>query len=241
MSRIVVFGAGGRAGRTAVAEALRRGHTVTAVVRDPASHQDLAELDAAGTSGPGGTAGSDTDTGADTGAGAGAAAGGGLSVVAGDVLDAASVAKAAAGTDAAIVAAADLSIPARDFFGRAARAVGTGLAEAGVRRVVYVGIASLLPGKDGVALLDDPGFPAEHREFSLGHAAGLEALRETSLDWLYISPAGDFDHDGERAGSYRLTDHGDWESRLSYPDFAIALLDEIDEPAHRGVHLAITS
>lgn len=42
MSRIVIFGAGGRAGRAAVAEACQRGHEVTAVVRDPAKHRGLA-------------------------------------------------------------------------------------------------------------------------------------------------------------------------------------------------------
>jgi uncharacterized protein len=41
MTRIAVFGAGGRAGRAVTAEALSRGHTVTAVVRDPARHPDL--------------------------------------------------------------------------------------------------------------------------------------------------------------------------------------------------------
>jgi uncharacterized protein len=41
MTKIVVFGAGGRAGRAAVGEARRRGHQVTAVVRDPAEHGDL--------------------------------------------------------------------------------------------------------------------------------------------------------------------------------------------------------
>ncbi|GIF51680.1 hypothetical protein DFJ67_7755 [Asanoa ferruginea] len=41
MSSIIVFGAGGRAGRRVVTEALRRGHRVTAVVRDPAKHGDL--------------------------------------------------------------------------------------------------------------------------------------------------------------------------------------------------------
>nr|BFE88776.1 hypothetical protein GCM10020093_113770 [Planobispora longispora] len=42
MGRIIIFGAGGRAGGAAVAEARRRGHRVTAVVRDPARHGDLA-------------------------------------------------------------------------------------------------------------------------------------------------------------------------------------------------------
>src|SRR3954453_4479010 len=42
MSKIIIFGAGGRAGRAAVAEARRRGHDVTAVVRDVARHRELA-------------------------------------------------------------------------------------------------------------------------------------------------------------------------------------------------------
>ncbi|MGC4810267.1 NAD(P)H-binding protein [Micromonospora sp. DT228] len=42
--RIVVFGAGGRAGRRTVAEARRRGHQITAVVRDPAGHGDLTDV-----------------------------------------------------------------------------------------------------------------------------------------------------------------------------------------------------
>ncbi|HEX2312530.1 MAG TPA: NAD(P)H-binding protein, partial [Thermomonospora sp.] len=48
MGKIIVFGAGGRAGRAAVAEAVRRGHEVTAVVRDPARHPDLAAAIPAG-------------------------------------------------------------------------------------------------------------------------------------------------------------------------------------------------
>ncbi|GAB2720926.1 NAD(P)-dependent oxidoreductase [Kitasatospora kifunensis] len=42
MSRIAVFGAGGNAGRRAVAQAVARGHQVTAVVREPARHPELA-------------------------------------------------------------------------------------------------------------------------------------------------------------------------------------------------------
>ena len=44
MSRIIIFGAGGRAGRRAVAEAVARGHRVTAVVRDLARYPELATL-----------------------------------------------------------------------------------------------------------------------------------------------------------------------------------------------------
>ncbi|MEU7928947.1 NAD(P)H-binding protein [Micromonospora sp. NPDC049107] len=202
---IVVFGAGGRAGRRAVAEARRRGHRVTAVVRDPAAHGDLGEAH----------------------------------VVAGDVTDAASVARAAAGQDAAISAAVDLSRPPRDFFTTSSRALAAGLAEAGVRRLVVVGLASIMPGASGVALMDEPGYPDGYRSFYLGHAAGLDELRTCDLDWAYVAPAGDFDHDGTRTGGYRVAEHGDPASRISYPDFAIALVDEIEAPRHHRSALSV--
>ncbi|WP_433128019.1 NAD(P)-dependent oxidoreductase [Micromonospora sp. CA-240977] len=203
--RIVVFGAGGRAGRRATAEARRRGHQVTAVVRDPAGHSDLVDV----------------------------------RVVAGDVVDAGSIARAAAGHDAAISAAVDLTMPPHDFFTASSRALATGLATAGVRRLVVVGLASIMPGASGAALMDEPGYPNEYRSFYLGHAAGLDELRTSDLDWVYLAPAGDFDHDGTRTGHYRLAEHGDPTSRISYPDFAIALVDEIEEPRHHRTAASI--
>ncbi|TXK38220.1 NAD(P)-dependent oxidoreductase [Nonomuraea sp. C10] len=202
---IVVFGAGGRAGRQAVAEACRRGHRVTAVVRDPASHGDLTDV----------------------------------RVVAGDVTDGTSVAHAAAGHDAAISAAADLSAPPHEFFTASARALTTGLAKAGVRRLAVVGLASIMPGASGAPLMDEPGYPNEYRAFYLGHAAGLAVLQECDLDWAYVAPAGDFDHAGTRTGRYRIADHADPASRITYADFAVALLDEIEAPHPRRAAVSI--
>lgn len=198
---IVIFGAGGRAGRQAVTEARRRGHRVTAVVRDPAGHRDLTDVQ----------------------------------VVAGDVTDAMGIERAAAGQDAAISAAVDLSVPAQEFFTATSRALATGLAKAGVRRLVVVGLASIMPGRSGVRLMDEPGYPNEYRPFYLGHAAGLDELRTSDLDWAYVAPAGDFGHGGTRTGRYRVAEHGDPDSRITYADFAIALLDEIETPRrHRA-------
>lgn len=202
---IVVFGAGGRAGRQAVAEARRRGHQVTAVVRDPAAHGDLSDV----------------------------------RVVAGDVTDPVSVERAAAGHDAALSAAADLSVAPHDFFTASARALSTGLAKAGVPRLVVVGLASVMPGASGAPLMDEPGYPNEYRDFFLGHAAGLDELRTCDLDWAYVAPAGDFDHDGTRTGRYLLADHGDMTSRITYADFAIALLDEVEAPRHHRAAISI--
>ncbi|MFI9640350.1 NAD(P)-dependent oxidoreductase [Micromonospora sp. NPDC051925] len=203
--KIVVYGAGGRAGRQAVAEAQRRGHQVTAVVRDPAGHRDLDDV----------------------------------RVMAGDVTDPVSIGQTAAGQDAAISAAVDLSVPPHDFFTASSRALTTGLAQAGVRRLVVVGLAPVLPGASGAALMDEPGYPNEYRSFYLGHAAGLAELRAGDLDWAYLAPAGDFDHGGTRTGGYRLAEHGDPASRISYPDFAIALLDEIETPRHHRAAASI--
>jgi uncharacterized protein len=211
MSKIVIFGAGGRAGRQAVAEARRRGHEVTAVVRDPSRHSGLAD--------------------------------GGVWVAAGDVTDMAGVTALAAGHDAAIHAAAvyGAGTDPGAFFTGAAYALVEGLRQAGVDRLVAVGLSTLLPGPDGTRLLDSPGFPAEFRPFCLAHAAGLEVLRAEggALDWVYVSPAGDFDHEGERTGHYGVREQGDATARISYADFALVLLDEAETPRHHRSHLAV--
>ncbi|MEV4640462.1 hypothetical protein AB0J80_24275 [Actinoplanes sp. NPDC049548] len=68
----------------------------------------------------------------------------------------------------------------------------------------------------------------------------MEALRAAAggPDWLVVSPAGDFDHGGGRTGRYRLA-AAEADSRVSYADFAVAVLDEIDSPRHRRVHIGV--
>ncbi|WP_214325944.1 NAD(P)-dependent oxidoreductase [Nonomuraea sediminis] len=208
MSRIIVFGAGGRGGRATIQEAVRRGHRVTAVVRDSGKHADLV---------------SD-----------------GVEVVVGDVTDVEAVARLAKGHDAAVNSTADLNADFDAFFSTAARATLEALAAAGVGRLVTVGLASLLENASGVPLMDTPGYPQEYRSFYLGHEAGMRVLRETAtpVDWVVLSPAGDFDHGGTPTGRYRLAP-GDADSRITYADFALAVLDEIDNPAHHKTHLGI--
>jgi uncharacterized protein len=208
MSKIAVFGAGGRAGRAAVGEARQRGHEVTAIVRDSARYGDLA---------------------AD-----------GVHLVAGDVTDVNSVAGVAEGHDAAISAVYDAGAQPDAFFTTAAHALLDGLTRAGVGRLIVVGLASVLKTASGTALMDTPGYPQEYRAFYLGHAAGADVLRgaTTELDWLVVSPAGDFDHHGPRTGRYR-TAVAEAASQVSYADFAIALLDEIDAPKHHRAHVGI--
>lgn len=163
-----------------------------------------------------------------------------MRLVSGDITDADRVAAVAAGHDAAISAAADLAADPHDFFTTSARALVDGLRKAAVQRLVMVGLASVLPGKTGGPLMDEPGYPNEYRSFMLGHAAGLDVLRAADLDWLYVAPAGDFDHEGGRLGHYEIPEWADASARISYADFAIALLDEIDTPRHHRRTLAVT-
>ncbi|MDA0568038.1 NAD(P)H-binding protein [Streptomonospora sp. S1-112] len=210
--RIAVFGAGGRAGREVVAEARRRGHRVTAAVRDPAAHAGLA--------------------------------GEGVALVAADAADAAAVAAVAADHDAVVSTAAAYG-PGTDphaFFTHSARALLEAARRSRSGRLIVVGLGGLLTDASGRPLVDALGVPEEFRPFCDGHAAGLAELRAggADVDWLYLSPAGDFDHGGDRRGGYRVVEHGEVEARISYPDFAVAVLDETERPRHRRVHLAVT-
>jgi putative NADH-flavin reductase len=164
----------------------------------------------------------------------------GVRTVAGDATDARSIARLSIGHDAAISAVYDPTSQPDAFFTSASRALLDGLAQAGVSRLVGVGLASVLETASGDLLMDTPGYPQDYRAFYLGHAAGTSVLRTATpdLDWLVLSPAGDFDHGGARTGRYR-TAPAEATSRISYADFAMALLDEIDDPQHHRTHLGV--
>jgi putative NADH-flavin reductase len=157
-------------------------------------------------------------------------------LVAGDVTDAARIAELAAGHDAVIAAVYDGGTDPTEFFPNAARALVGGLD--GVR-LIWVGLASNLPGPDGTPLMDSPGYPQEYRSFFLAHQAALDTFAASTLDWVSLAPAGDFNHaDPTRTGSYRLGP-GDPTAVTSYADFAIALLDEYERAAHRRQSLGV--
>jgi putative NADH-flavin reductase len=110
-------------------------------------------------------------------------------------------------------------------------------------RVGFVGGAgSLLVTPDGPRLIDTPDFPAMFKIEAESHADVLEALRvsDSGTDWFYVSPAAGFGSyaPGKRTANYRtggdvlLTDE-DGNSEISGADFAIAFVDEIDQPTHR--------
>ena len=109
--------------------------------------------------------------------------------------------------------------------------------DADVKRLLVVGGGGSLEVAPGLELLDAPGFPEEHRGPAEGPREALRLLRtETVLDWTMLCP-GAIIEPGERTGQFRLgTDqllvNAAGESRISVQDFALAMIDELEKPAH---------
>jgi putative NADH-flavin reductase len=208
--KILVIGATGNIGQRVVREALSRGHEVTGAVRDPTAVQAPDPR---------------------------------VRLVKADATRADDVARAAKGADAVVSAISPRpnarGLPAPSLQANA-RALVDGLRRAGVKRVLYVGGASSLEVAPGQALADQPDFPeiykAEARE-------GREALavwrnEADGLDWTYLSPAVEIGP-GRRTGKYRTT--GDkvlfdsaGKSFISFDDYAVAVLDELEHPRNIG-------
>jgi putative NADH-flavin reductase len=158
------------------------------------------------------------------------AAGPRVAAVAGDVNEPVALAKSLAGHDAVISAAPFRNTDPDVLIG----AVRT----SGVKRYIIVGGAATLMNAEGQRLLDTPAL-AKFKESPepAGGARFLEAIRKvTDLDWTFFSPAVNF-APGPRTGKFRLG--GDTvvtdpqgQSRVSMEDYAIALVDELEKPAH---------
>ena len=104
-----------------------------------------------------------------------------------------------------------------------------------VRLLVVGGAGSLYVNPEHTVQVKDlESFPAMFKPLADMQGAALDDLRKRSdVQWTYLSPAGDFVADGERTGEYLLggeeyfvNDKG--ESRISYADYAIAMVDEIE-------------
>ncbi len=106
----------------------------------------------------------------------------------------------------------------------------------GVGRYLVVGGAGSLEVAPGVKLMETPEFPAIYKAEAAAGGAFLDLLRkETKLDWTFLSPSALF-VPGERTGKFRLGGDrllvNDKGSSISFEDYAIALADEIEKPAH---------
>ncbi|CDN94209.1 NAD(P)-dependent oxidoreductase [Agrobacterium tumefaciens] len=106
----------------------------------------------------------------------------------------------------------------------------------GVQRYLVVGGAGSLEIAPGQRVVDLPDFPAAYKAEATKGAEFLDILKqEKQLDWTFLSPSAEF-VPGERTGKFRLgkdsllsNDEG---SRISFEDYAIALVDEVEKPQH---------
>ncbi|WP_298703104.1 SDR family oxidoreductase [uncultured Veillonella sp.] len=107
------------------------------------------------------------------------------------------------------------------------------------RLLVVGGAGSLYVNKEHtVQLLDTPEFPKVFYPLAKAQTDELAALRKRNdVKWTFVSPAADFQAEAPRAGEYilageefTLNDKG--ESVVSYADYAIAMVDEIEAGKH---------
>ena len=108
--------------------------------------------------------------------------------------------------------------------------------KAGNPRLIVVGGAASLEVAPGVTLLSSGHLPAPWVPIATSHANALDLLKSAEIPWTYFSPAGFFEP-GQRTGKFRLgkdqliTD-AKGQSRISFEDYAVALVDELECPAH---------
>lgn len=120
------------------------------------------------------------------------------------------------------------------------------LSSSDTRLLVVGGAGSLyLNPEHSLTVAQSPDFPEAFKPLALAMGAALAELRKRDdVRWTYISPACDFQAEGERTGEYilggeELTVNERGESIISYADFAVAMLDEIESGNHVGQRISV--
>lgn len=207
--KIALIGASGFVGSRLLNEALARGHAVVAIVRDATKLKPQPEL----------------------------------TIQSVDVNDTAALTEALRGADIVIYAfkpSREESLPMR--VGSHARAISSTIAAAkaaGVPRILGVGGAGTLETESGILNMHRPEFPKQWEGGAKSTAMVKDLLKfEQDLQWAVLCPA----HQcvaGERTGKFRLgldkmLIGPDGESRISAEDYAVAMIDELEQPKHTG-------
>ena len=152
----------------------------------------------------------------------------GVTPVAGDASDDAALAELIKGSDA-VISALHFDVPAETIL--------TALKTAGVPRLLVTGGAASLEVEPGVRLIDTPEFPEEWKGMAQGGIVFLDALRaETEIDWTFFSPAAVIEETPRlghfRTGTDQLVVDDKGESRIGFSDYAVAMVDELENPQH---------
>lgn len=203
--KIALIGATGFIGSRLLNEALSRGHRVTALVSRPERVQ------------------------------------GGQNVIAvhTDVADTSALAAQLEGHDAVVSAfSGHAQSDVYDYYLRGIQSIIAAAKQAKIPRLLVVGGAGSLEVAPGVQVVDTPDFPAQWKASAEGARQALNLLKqEQQLDWTMLSPAALIEP-GSRTGKFRLgTDQllvdGQGQSRISLEDYAVAMIDELEKPAHQ--------
>jgi putative NADH-flavin reductase len=203
--KVALLGATGFVGSALLKEALDRGHAVTAIVR----HSEKLEKRE------------------------------GLTAKAGDVYDTTSLARLIQGNDA-IISAFNPGWKNPNLYDDQVRGTASIIAaikKVRIKRVLWVGGAGGLEVKPGVRVVDSPDLPSWVRPGSLATIDALDQLRkEPELEWSYLSPSAEL-KPGQRRGKFRLGNDqllvdATGKSEISVQDYAVAMIDELERPAH---------
>jgi uncharacterized protein len=159
-----------------------------------------------------------------------------------DLGDERRIAETIAGADAVISAYAPPADDTDQLVGVTQRQVDA-VRRAGVDRLLVVGGAGGLDVAPGVSLIASGHLPAPYLPIATAHVKALDVLRGSDIDWTYLAPAAFFEP-GERKGTFRLgTDElvtdANGDSRISMEDYAIALVDELENGAFRRQRFSI--
>ena len=153
----------------------------------------------------------------------------GVTPVKGDIFDKDGLASLIAGHEAVISSVHYLASDPQALLGA--------VKQSGVKCYLVVGGAGSLEVAPGVKLVDTPEFPAIYLDEARKGGAYLDLLKqEKTLDWTFLSPSAII-APGERTGQFRLgldelLVDGNGDSKISAEDYAIALVDEVEKPAH---------
>ena len=210
--KVAIIGATGWIGGHVLREALERGHEVTAVLRDASRAEAL---------------------------------GAGVECAVADATDHEALTHALQDHDAVVTAyRAPPDQPGQLV--TVANALLGAAKDAGVRRLVWVGSSAALklPGSD-TDVVDLPQFPEEWRPAGYAHRDSLRTIRSDAdgLAWTYICMPRTIE-DGERSGNYRVAGEelpfdAQGNSRISVEDFAVAIVDTLDDPDRAGKQISV--
>ena len=201
--KLAVIGASGKIGSRIAEEALSRGHTITGIARNPEAGIKNEKI----------------------------------TWVKADVLDTEQLAKAIEGHDAVVSAFGIdwLKPETYSLFSNVALSVIAAAKKSGVKRLINVGGAGSLEVAPGVQLVDTPEFPELWKAGANEQRKSLDIFRkEKELDWTFFSPAIMIEP-GPRTGKFRLGKDNpvfdeNGKSDISYDDYAVALIDELEKP-----------